>query len=288
MSCRGTSSARRTAEDLKAKANDLFHRGKLGAAIDLYTEAFTFCPDWPVPLVNRALCHKLRENWSAVIDDTKKVIAMDSLNLKAHYFLGVALTQTQSFAGAVESLEQALELARETDAGIKEEVWRSLARAKYEKHSREASERAVRRNELLAKLQRLLKDEAAQTLRQMSAGTGSHGAGAIIDQAEILDKESKLLEDIFQGDAKKFHGDGDVPNWCTCQLTLEVFHEPMVTPCGISYEQTTLLEHFRKVGKFDPVTRRPCSAKDIRKNIGLRSAIENYLNENPWAWYYAM
>eukprot|EP00212_Chloropicon_laureae_P009299 CAMPEP_0197495944 /NCGR_PEP_ID=MMETSP1311-20131121/39976_1 /TAXON_ID=464262 /ORGANISM="Genus nov. species nov., Strain RCC856" /LENGTH=43 /DNA_ID= /DNA_START= /DNA_END= /DNA_ORIENTATION= len=43
MSCRGTSSARRTAEDLKAKANDLFHRGKLGAAIDLYTEAFTFC-----------------------------------------------------------------------------------------------------------------------------------------------------------------------------------------------------------------------------------------------------
>merc|ERR1712072_1301523 len=52
------SQAMETAEKLKTKANECFHKGKLGAAIDLYTEAPTLCPKWPVPLVNRALCHK--------------------------------------------------------------------------------------------------------------------------------------------------------------------------------------------------------------------------------------
>jgi len=60
----------------------------------------------------------------------------------------------------------------------------------------------------------------------------------------------------------------------------------VVTPCGISYEQNTLLEHLRKVGEFDPVTRRPLKEKDLRKNVGLRNAIECYLNDNPWAWEY--
>ena len=92
---------------------------------------------------------------------------------------------------------------------------------------------------------------------------------------------------IFQSDYQKYHGD-DTPSWCACQLTLEVFHEPVVTPCGISYEQGALMEHLNKVGSFDPVTRRPMTAKDIRKNVGLRNAVESYLNDNPWAWEHAM
>ena len=92
---------------------------------------------------------------------------------------------------------------------------------------------------------------------------------------------------IFQSDYQKYHGE-DTPSWCACQLTLEVFHEPVVTPCGISYEQGALMEHLNKVGSFDPVTRRPMTAKDIRKNVGLRNAVESYLNDNPWAWEHAM
>ena len=40
------------------QGNELFARGKLLAAIDAYTEAYTLCPQWTVPLVNRALCQR--------------------------------------------------------------------------------------------------------------------------------------------------------------------------------------------------------------------------------------
>ena len=53
-------------------------QNKIGAAIDLYTEAITLCPTWPVPLVNRALCHKKNEDWERVMEDCEKVIQVRS------------------------------------------------------------------------------------------------------------------------------------------------------------------------------------------------------------------
>jgi hypothetical protein len=48
------------AETWKQKGNDLFARGKWSAAIEAYTEARLMCPQWEVPLVNRALCYRKR------------------------------------------------------------------------------------------------------------------------------------------------------------------------------------------------------------------------------------
>jgi len=271
-----------TAEKLKTKANECFHMGKLRAAIDLYTEAFALCPKWTVPLVNRALCWRKLLEWHKVIEDCQKVLELDSMSLKGYYFLGLAYINTHRPHEAIQSLEQALELARETDNRIKEEVWRSLAKAKYEAHSSVAAERDIQRSQLLTKLKKLLKEDRA---REMKVKSGD--VDVIIDQADKLDQEVKLLEDVFRSDQAKYYGE-DVPSWCTCQLTLEVFHEPVVTPCGISYEQTALLEHLKKVGNFDPVTRRPMERKDIRKNVGLRNAVQCWLDENRWGWYHAM
>lgn len=76
----------------------------------------------------------------------------------------------------------------------------------------------------------------------------------------------------------------ETPNAYTCQMTMEVFREPFVTPSGFSYEQTALMEHFEKVGQFDPVSRKPCSPSDVVQNLALRAATQNYLDEHPWAW----
>lgn len=64
----------------------------------------------------------------------------------------------------------------------------------------------------------------------------------------------------------------------------QVFREPVVTPSGLSYEQSALQEHLSKVGKFDPVTRKAMTASDIIPNLALRAATECYLDANPWAW----
>ena len=45
-----------------------------------------------------------------------------------------------------------------------------------------------------------------------------------------------------------------------------------------------MLEHLRKVGKFDPVTREPMTEADLRPNLGLRNAAHEWLNAHAWAY----
>lgn len=52
---------------------------------------------------------------------------------------------------------------------------------------------------------------------------------------------------------------------------------------GITYERHSIETHFEKIGDFDPLTRRPCTKKDLIPNLSLREAIEDFLAENGWA-----
>eukprot|EP00966_Prymnesium_polylepis_P007690 176386-Prymnesium_polylepis.2 len=60
--------------------------------------------------------------------------------------------------------------------------------------------------------------------------------------------------------------------------------DPVTTPCGITYERSQLLDHLRKVGKFDPVTRKPLEVHQLAPNLALKEAIASYLEANPWAY----
>lgn len=52
---------------------------------------------------------------------------------------------------------------------------------------------------------------------------------------------------------------------------------------GITYERHSIETHFEKIGEFDPLTRRPCTKRDLIPNLSLREAIEDFLAENGWA-----
>eukprot|EP00775_Hariotina_reticulata_P008220 gene8220-8412_t len=63
-----------------------------------------------------------------------------------------------------------------------------------------------------------------------------------------------------------------------------VMRDPVITPSGVSYERSALIEHLSKVGRFDPISRKALGEADIIQNVGLRNAIQQYLKEHPWAW----
>ena len=68
-----------------------FAKGKLQAAIDAYSEAICFAPSDPVYYTNRAMCHRKKESWDAVLSDCRSALELDDTSIKAHYLLGVAL-----------------------------------------------------------------------------------------------------------------------------------------------------------------------------------------------------
>ena len=139
-------------EELKARGNALYQRGKYGAAIETYTEAITLCPRWLPLILNRALCHRKKKLWAAVKADCLTALDIDRDSIKANYMLGLSLIAERRYAPAIQRLTKALECAREKDATMQDEIWRELARAKYLEWELLAAERARRWDALEAKL----------------------------------------------------------------------------------------------------------------------------------------
>jgi len=75
-----------------------------------------------------------------------------------------------------------------------------------------------------------------------------------------------------------------IPDYLCCKISLDIMEDPVTTQSGHSYERAVLMEHLRKNGLFDPVTRDPISMEHIYPNLNLKQAIETFLKENPWAF----
>lgn len=265
---------KRAAEQLKAEGNQLFQKAKYAPAIERYTEAITLWPTVPVLYVNRAMCHKKRSDWDRVLEDCLKALEFDREHMKAHYLLGVAYRETHQLRpgegstvrlqDSVRHLTKALESAREQNDVIKHDIWQELAKAKYTLWEIEARVRKAEHLMLKRQLHELLTFKRQQ-------------------QAQSQDDNLEAWERLFAM-ASKVDCPAEVPSLFTCPLTMEVYRDPTITPSGQSYERAALQEHLRKVGQFDPITRQAVFEQQLITNVGLRSAIHNYLDEHPWAW----
>lgn len=54
------------------------------------------------------------------------------------------------------------------------------------------------------------------------------------------------------------------------------------TKTGKSYERASIMEHLRR-SPTDPLTREPLVASELRPNLSLKQACEEFLDENGWA-----
>ncbi|PKU66238.1 E3 ubiquitin-protein ligase CHIP isoform X1 [Dendrobium catenatum] len=272
-----TASVAKQAEISRHNGNVAFKKERLGAAIDAYTEAITLCPDVAVYWSNRALCYFKRKDWERVEQDCRNVIQLDGSSVKARYMLGLALLEREDFAGGIKELEKAFDLERSTnpDGDMVEDVWQALAKAKYLEWELSSSKRAWR-------LQKL-KDECEsalilhQSLQDPQSEDGSQASSDDkVDQFELLNEVfSKALEDDTPS---------EVPDYLCCNITLDIFQDPVITPSGFTYEKAVLLEHLEKVGNFDPITRQPLDKDELIPNLAIKGAARAFLKEHGWAY----
>ena len=104
-----------------------------------------------------------------------------------------------------------------------------------------------------------------------------------------------------------------VPDYLCCRITLDIFHDPVITPSGLTYERAVILEHLQKVtwfacftfsvecfplqwsqcaiiqllkqvGKFDPITREPLDPSQLVPNLAIKEAVEAFLDKHGWAY----
>ncbi|GMN50226.1 hypothetical protein TIFTF001_019380 [Ficus carica] len=271
------SSALKQAEQLRKDGNHCFKKDRFGAAIDAYTEAITLCPNVPVYLTNRALCHLKRNDWTKVEEDCRKAIRLDHNCVKGHYMLGLALLQREEYAEGVKELEKALDLGRGADPNgyMVEEIWQELAKAKYMEWEHESTKRSW-------ELQNL-KEACEAALKQKHYLENSEIDGYYDEVSISNSKQLKDLDKVFQivaeADTPK-----EVPDYLCCKITLEIFRDPVITPSGVTYERSVILDHLQKVGTFDPITREPLAEYQLVSNLAIKEAVQAFLDKHGWAY----
>lgn len=268
------------AEKLRLEGNKCFSKDRFQAAIDAYTAAITLCPKVPVYWTNRALCHRRRNDWTRVEEDSRKAIQLDHYSVKAHYMLGLALLQKQEYSEGVKELEKALDLGRGANPNgyMVEEIWEELAKAKYLEWEEESTQRSW---ELQS-----LKEACEEALKEKHFLDNSETEGFLDDPiVSIVShlQQLELLGQVFQKAAE----DGtpsEVPDYLCCKITLDILRDPVITPSGVSYERAVLLDHLEKVGNFDPITREPLEPSQLVPNLAIKEAVHAYLDKHGWAY----
>ncbi|CAA7396579.1 unnamed protein product [Spirodela intermedia] len=269
-------SVAKQAELLRLDGNTFFKKDRIGAAIDAYTEAITLCPDVAVYWTNRALCHRRRNDWTRVEEDCRKALELDNSSVKAHYMLGLSLLERRDYTNGIKELEKALDLGRGANpvSYMVEEIWQVLAKAKYTEWENLSSERSWRLQSL--------KEECEKALTErylLDIGVNGEGKEEAASHSEQLQYLAEVFECASSSDNRR-----EVPDYLCCKITLDIFRDPVITPCGITYERGVLLDHLQKVGRFDPITRVHLEPQQLVPNLAIKEAVQSFLKEHGWAY----
>ncbi|KXS19007.1 U-box-domain-containing protein [Gonapodya prolifera JEL478] len=329
------SSAASSAESHKAAGNAAFARGEFETAIAEYTTAIIQNPTVSTYYTNRALCYKRLEQWDKVVIDCRKALELDEHAVKGHYFLGQALSESDT------SLEEPVRtpspqssrahvapnfsihttaishLRKAYDLSIKDakpttfttEIGKALMKARRKKWELEERHRRSSSDQLHQYLTRLINEDRERRVGAILTATdelNSHHSTRQTDRdvdSAISDIHSRQdgylvdLEHLFvraehamqtSADLPAAGGQGkaaarEIPEYFTGKLRWELMLDPVVTHTGISYDRTEILDHLKRNGPFDPISRRPLQEKDLVPNLALREAIEDWLNRNGWS-----
>ncbi|CAN0899144.1 E3 ubiquitin-protein ligase CHIP [Linum grandiflorum] len=265
------------AERLKEDGNVYFKKERFAAAIDAYTEAIVLCPNVAVYWTNRALCHRKRNNWKKVEEDCLSAIKLDHNSFKAHYMLGLALLQRKEYTEGVKALERAMDLSRDVNPPgyMLEEIWQEIAKTKYLLWEKASTQRSWELQSLKESCENALKQK--YFLDNNKKDRVSEEATAL--HAQQLDTLKEVFNKAAEDDIPT-----EIPDYLCCKISLDIFHDPVITPSGLTYEKAVILDHLQKVGRFDPITRVQLEPSQLIPNLAIKEAIQSYLQKHGWAY----
>ncbi|KAI9662932.1 MAG: hypothetical protein M1821_007979 [Bathelium mastoideum] len=274
------------AEKLKEEGNALFKTGDYVAATSKYSAAIQKDPSNPFLFTNRAYARIKLEEWTPVIDDCLKSLDLNSNNnMKAYYYLAQAQLGLKHPNEALTSAMTAYNVAlftRSTSTNSAAELVTACKKAKFEAKERERLRaRGALRVQLEDKLQQDLDDELREINRRLGIGEmPGHDAEQERKWArEAWKKSVDELRSTFALADPENQPHREVPDYFLDGITFEVMNDPVVTRNGQSYDRTTIIEHLKR-SPYDPLTREPLTIDDLRPNLALRSAIEEFWKNN--------
>ncbi|KAA6414566.1 MAG: hypothetical protein FRX48_01315 [Lasallia pustulata] len=274
---------------LKEEGNKRFQAGDYKEAESLYTQAIQKDPNNPHLFTNRAFTRLKLASYDPCITDCLTSISLSPDNMKAYHHLAAAQLALHHPNEALSSALTAYDLClASNNAGSAANISALVLQAKKEKWEGRERERLRRRSGMLTELEDGLREIAEREVREVWEGVGREevrAEEAREEEAEVRGRARRKVEELYRifavADPANMQR-RQVPDYLIDNISFAIMHDPVITPNGQSYDRATIYEHLRR-SETDPLTREPLRREDLRPNLALKQACEEFLEENGWA-----
>lgn len=273
------------AEDFKSKGNAAFQRGDYKTAEELYSQAIICDSTNPTFFTNRALVRSKQSNWDAVMQDCRKALDLVPNSLKAHHYMGLALLRLGRPNEALKHSQEAYKLAIAFKSPSASQIVEIILEGKKLRWEAKEKQRIAAESELLEETCQMYYEKARNEKAQiMESMRGKVSEEYLQEELSVIDyncdQKVARIRDVFAMSDEK-HRIRKVPEYLLDNISFTIMTDPVVTKHGQSYDRATILEHLRR-SKTDPLTREPMTEEDLRPNLALKEACEEFLENNGW------
>ncbi|KAI0165592.1 U-box domain-containing protein [Xylariaceae sp. FL1272] len=262
---------------LKTEGNNFFTSGNFISAESLYSKAIIADDTNASLYTNRAMARIKLNLYDSAISDCRACLKLDENSMKGTFILSQCLLAIHDYDGALETGLRAHKMGSTTNDKSLPNLTQQVLRCKREiweaREKRRIRETQQLENETIALMERERDDMVA---------TGQD-AGEQNQIREEWDQKIELLRATFdRARTASERKRESPPAWAVDDITFDIMVDPVMTKTGKSYERASIVEAIKRQ-PLDPITREPLRFSDLRPNLALKEACEEYIRENGWA-----
>ncbi|KAI0438756.1 U-box domain-containing protein [Xylaria telfairii] len=270
------SAAKEKATRLKEEGNRYFGAGNFHAAEGIYSKAIIADATNSSLYSNRAMSRIKLALYESAASDCYTCLKLSGPRMKTYFVLSQCLLALHDFDGALENAIEAHKLGTEINDRSLPQITTQVLQCKKKRWDELEKKRSRESQGLMNDLIRLLEREHSANVVDCTSDIER------VEVLEELDKKIALLTHTFEAARSASEKKREVPDWAIDDISFGIMIDPVITKTGKSYERASIMEALRR-NPIDPLTREPLSLGDLRPNIGLRQACEEFLNNNGWA-----
>lgn len=232
--------------------------------------------------------------WDSVISDCQTCVSITPDSMKAHYYLAQAFLHSKDFDSALTHALRAHEICAKTNDKSLTPVTAIVLRCKKERWEHLEKIRSKEAQALERTVLCLLNKDADEMLADPNVGDFERGL-----IREENEQRIEQLKGVFERARVQSERRREVPEWVIDDISFGIMVDPVIVSCsaveterlcmltiktktGKSYERSAIMEHLRR-HPTDPLTREALYPSELRPNLALKQACEDFINENGWA-----
>jgi STIP1 family protein 1 len=235
--------ASQRAVQLKDEGNRFFAEGDYTNAEACYSKAINTDGSNPLFYTNRALVRNKLNMFKGAISDCNESVRLQPHNMKAFYYRAQAELSLRDYMGALDDALKAYNLASKSGDKAWEKSMSSIVvlilKIKKERWEAREEKRLAERNRVRDKIIRLLDEDAARQKADLeSARRGVNAHGSFMSESEddssmrLIEEEAQatiqVVKDTWNAAAPEEERVREVPEWMICDITFQIFHDPVM------------------------------------------------------------